>query len=221
MDISQYPISFPYGATSAPYSAVHPHLGDDHAAPIGTSVVVASTEIGKVGTTGLSSGPHAHIAEWDVGQLPDGIYVPAYNHTYFKPRGALDTPGVVIEVSYQDVGEAGKYVRWRGDDGRVREVFHLSEVLIKVGDRIGDDMASAQLVQLAFQVAFNRPATDNEITDNTKMSPEEVLTNVLANNLEFRSKAANYDDLAKEYAAFKKAASQDGKVLDKGKYIVQ
>lgn len=68
MTIQDYRISFPYGATSAPYSPTRPHRGNDRAAPAGTPVVVAGVQIGTVGMTGLATGNHLHTqAGTDIG----------------------------------------------------------------------------------------------------------------------------------------------------------
>lgn len=165
MSVADYPITpgYGFGGTLAPYSLAHPHLGEDRGAPLDTDVIVANTLIGKVGNTGAAQGTHAHSAKWRTGQLAAGIWVAEYNHTYFAPSDVYTTPGTVTEVSYQDVGQAGKYVRWQGADGATREVFHLNEVLVNVGDKIGGNMVSREDVIVTYQVILQKDPTEEQI----------------------------------------------------------
>ena len=64
MSAKDYQISFPFGATSAPYSPASPHKGEDRIMPVGTSVVVNGVQIGLSGNTGYSSGAHLHIGKF-------------------------------------------------------------------------------------------------------------------------------------------------------------
>lgn len=60
MTAQDYKVTFPYGATTAPYTPSRPHRGNDRAAPLGTPVVVQGVTIGLVGATGFATGSHLH-----------------------------------------------------------------------------------------------------------------------------------------------------------------
>jgi len=60
MTLQDYKVTFPYGATSAPYSKSKPHRGNDRACPQGTPIVIQGVTLGYTGMTGAASGPHCH-----------------------------------------------------------------------------------------------------------------------------------------------------------------
>lgn len=117
-DITQYPISDPYGATYAPWSPSSPHLGDDRAAPKGTPVPVNGVVIGLVGSTGKATGPHLHVQH-------------VLNGRVVRPVSPFTLPNAVVTA----VGEnaiRGKYVDVTSG-GSVYSYFHLSEIKVKKG----------------------------------------------------------------------------------------
>lgn len=165
MTAADYPVTFPFRATTAPYTPTNPHLGADRAMPIGTAVIVAGTRIGLSGMSGAATGPHTHQAKWKPGNLPGGLYVLKYNATYFDPADVLTTGGTVSQISTVDMSAAGRFVRWQ-KDGFTREVFHLSQVDVKVGDIIGDDMpelANQGDVENLVEVVYRMKATPDDI----------------------------------------------------------
>jgi len=128
--LSQYPVSFPFGATSDPYSPSNPHKGDDHAAPYGTPIDVNGVVIGLVGSTGLSTGNHCHIGRFVGGRAtnPNG-------------GGFRFNDAVVTEIG-QDATN-GKYVRVQADDASWVYLHMSDNSKVKVGDKLqGADMPS-------------------------------------------------------------------------------
>lgn len=127
-DASQYKITFPYGATTPPYSPTHKHLGDDRAMPVGTPIIVNGEIIGLSGNSGKSTGAHEHTQE-----VKYGVVV--------KPEsGGYDVPKPVVCTETGKKLDIGNFIRYRDGDGRIWSKFHLSEVKIKVGDIIGGSM---------------------------------------------------------------------------------
>lgn len=131
MTASDYPINFPYGATSAPYSATHPHRGDDRLCPEGTPVVISGVTIGLTGATGKVIGAHLHIQEWNAD----------YANTR-KPQNAFQ-PGIVVNIDpdgTQGDGSFGKFITIQNADGWNDSYCHLSEINVSVGQEIGGNM---------------------------------------------------------------------------------
>lgn len=139
-DLRDYPISFPYGATSAPYSATRPHRGSDRAAPLNTPIIIGATQIGLVGTTGLSTGPHCHLQagkdEWAQTTINPDAY-------WFKG-------GTVVKVGFGT--EWGNYVCIRVGD--VNAFYcHLNKITTSVGQVIEEVEVSTMDLNLARQQA--------------------------------------------------------------------
>lgn len=123
MQAKDYPVSFPYGATTPPYGTVaNPyHRGDDHYMPDGTPVVINGTQIGLSGHTGWVTGPHLHI----------GRFV---NGKDTNPNGQgfnLPNPVTVTDFGYDATN--GNYVGLRDGQG-IRWVYlHLNSSNVVVG----------------------------------------------------------------------------------------
>ncbi len=131
MTASDYPITFPYGSTSFPYSQINPHRGNDRKMPIGTPVVVCGTIIGFSGNTGESLAPHLHNQVGTDQEVQKTI----------NPTGHEFKPGTVVAIRYTDSGQWGKFVTIRNEDGTYITYAHLSEVKVKVGQVIkGESM---------------------------------------------------------------------------------
>lgn len=136
MTASDYKISFPYGATSAPYSPSHPHRGDDRACPTGTPVVINGVTIGLTGATGFVDGPHLHVQEWHNNYLD-----------IRKPQNAFKG-GIVTNIDpngTQGDGSFGKFITVKTADGWSDSYCHLSEIKVKIGQELkavqgGNDM---------------------------------------------------------------------------------
>lgn len=138
-DLSTYPVSFPYGATSSPYSPSKPHSGEDRAGPKGTPIIISGTLIGTVGTTGKSTGPHTHIQK-------------KVNGTITNPKGqGLNITGEVIEAGFNS--EIGNFVRVRDNSGVIWSYFHMDERKVKVGDKVGGNMYEGKSAQEWYKVA--------------------------------------------------------------------
>lgn len=165
-DLSQYGISFPYGATSAPYSPSRPHRGDDRAAPLGTPVIVAGTQIGLVGSTGASTGNHCHTQEWNgsVGNVR-------------KPQNTFK--GGVVKAATQS-SDFGNYVTIQTSDGWNDTYAHLSKITCSVGQVIGGDMpATKEELQVEYALAFpNQPINQSWVTANTGKNWSDVLNSL-------------------------------------------
>jgi hypothetical protein len=122
-----YPVTFKFGATTAPYSPSHPHLGEDRAMPSGTPVPVNGVVIGLAGSTGFSTGSHTHTQKVEEGQV-------------VNPRGGgfdIPSPAVVIQTGTRS--DIGNYVRVQDAKGVVWSYFHLSKIMVKKGQKLSKE----------------------------------------------------------------------------------
>jgi len=130
-----YPINFPYGATTAPYSPAHPHRGDDRACPVGTPIVIEGVTIGLTGMTGWATGPHCHIQEWH-----------NINTNVRKPQNAFRA-GTVVKTGVHN--QFGNFIDIKTSDGWVDTYAHLSKINVTVGQVIKKGEAMAEKVTLS------------------------------------------------------------------------
>lgn len=144
MKASDYPVTFPYGAITAPYSPSHPHSGEDRKMEVGTPIDVGNTIIGLSGKTGKVTGPHLHIQKWK------GEYMNP------KGKGLADTiafPATVTEVGSND--EIGKYVRLVDANGVRWSYFHQSATKVVKGTIINreEEMYDGKTAKEWYEIA--------------------------------------------------------------------
>lgn len=133
MSAQDYPVTFPYGATSPPYgTAAQPyHRGDDRAMPVGTPVVVNGLQIGLSGSTGESTGPHLHV-----GRFVNGKDTNPNGSGFTLPRA------LVYDTGYDATN--GNYVRILSDDV-VWVYLHLSAINVSTGQTVeGESMTKTE-----------------------------------------------------------------------------
>lgn len=148
MYADQYPITFPYGATDAPYSPARPHKGNDRPTPMGTKIRIGSTVIGLTGNSGLSTGPHLHSQagtdEWCQNTLQPDQYE-------FKP-------GKVVHVG--NASQWGNYIIMQVNPDRYICYAHLSEIMVKEGQEItGDTMLTKRMQDYLYVALLGRTPT--------------------------------------------------------------
>ncbi len=163
MTAKDYDVTLPYGSTKPPYSAAHPHKGNDRKMPEGTPVVIGNTTIALSGNTGLSSGPHLHTqAGKDQG-----------TQSTVKPDPYEFQPGVVVNLRTTDEAQWGRFVTIRTSSGISITYAHLSKVNVKLGQVIGADMdckPDAKTVSEYFVAWEGRLPTKAELAGYTSKS---------------------------------------------------
>lgn len=166
-DAAQYAINFPYGATSPPYSAASPHRGNDRPCPMGTPIIIEGVTIGLTGATGQVTGPHLHIQEW--GSNYTSTRKP---QNEFKPGTVtlIDPSGTVGDGSF------GKFITIQNSDGWSDSYCHLSQISVKVGDVIGDEMPTEQDINFLWVMILDKPPAAQDVSYWKARTYSELLT---------------------------------------------
>lgn len=120
-DILSYPVNFDYGAKSGSYT----HRGRDRAAPRGVPVIIGTTKIGEVGSTGYSTGNHLHTQSGRDELVQSTVH----------PKNHEFKPGVVVRTG--EASQWGKYVIVKGVDGYHTCYAHLSRITARKGQKVG------------------------------------------------------------------------------------
>ena len=136
-DVSQYPIKYGFGVTSpAPWSPSHPHLGVDRPTPMRTPLKVNGQLVAYTGNTG-GVAAHHHLQKVAGGKVVnpgDGGFV-------------IPEPAVVFAVDNVNDTNIGKALRIRDGQGVEWSHFHLDEILVKTGDKIGGDVEKDKIIE--------------------------------------------------------------------------
>lgn len=188
MSIQEYRVSFPYGATTAPYTPTRPHRGNDRAAPAGTPVIIQGIRIGLVGATGWATGPTLHTqAGTDI----------ACQKT-INPGPYEFQPGTVVNTGRGD--QWGNYVTIKVGDKYIAYT-HLSRIDITKGSVIKalptqpvikgvNEMANAEQVKAIYRAVLYREGDPGGIQNYTGRDANKIISEML-NSPERKSLEAN------------------------------
>lgn len=128
MNVTDYPITTPYGFVPGYPLNNGFHQGIDYGCPVGTPVVVNGVTIGLSGNTGYSSGPHCHVGKWIGGVVQNPLN-----------GGFTFNSAVVTEIGEDKTN--GKYVRVQGDNASWVYLHLSNNSLVHIGQVLeGDTM---------------------------------------------------------------------------------
>lgn len=176
MSVKDFPITLGFRAVYDPYytptkaQSSNPalwlgpfHAGNDYGCPVGTQVVVNGTVIALSGKTGAAAGPHSHV---DKKPLGTGDQNGGNYYVYLNPSDAFSITGVVAFAGLN--GTAGLMVGIQADNGNYYRFLHNSSILVKVGQRVGGNMATDSLTKEEIQVIYT-------LTFETDIVPQDVI----------------------------------------------
>lgn len=180
------------------------HTGVDYGCPVGTSVTVNGLVIALSGNTGASTGPHCHVGHWNYGtNIPN------------KPQeGRIVSGARVSEVGYDATN--GHFVRVQDVDGTNWVYLHLSEVKVKVGDKLqGVNMEELERLKKELDIERSINHKREDFLNRIALAAGDDLDPVEDDDVE--RIIANIDAKNKRIEALEKEAT----VLKPGKYIVK
>lgn len=192
MEAKDYSVTFKYGATTAPYSPTHPHLGEDRKMPLRTLINVNGVLVGYAGTTGVSTGVHTHTQR-------------VYGNSVVHPQGGgfdVPQPCVVTETGLRK--DIGYYVRYKDGQGFIWSIFHMDKpATVHVGQQLIKEeqvAISKERVEAVFKGYLNRTASQEEINywTNPIRKSEELDDN--AATTRFNQDAKTIADLRQQLA---------------------
>jgi len=183
MTAQDYKITFPYNATTAPYSVVRPHKGNDRKMPVGVPVVINSVVVAYSGQTGSYNGvpnlPHLHTQAGT-----DQACQNTVDPTPFEFK-----PGTVVALRTTNENQWGKYITIKTLSGMYITYAHLSQINVTVGQVIGGNMPSPEEVEKYFR-GFRVPGPSIEqLAVYTKAPLDKLLSDLLQYNFDRRTEA--------------------------------
>lgn len=172
--LDTYPISFPYGATSAPYTPAHPHRGNDRAAPVNTPINIGGVTIGYVGMTGKANGYHCHTQACSAGKN----WADWFNPTPYEFK-----TGTVVRVE-QNNGDFGNFVMVRV--GNVDLTYaHMIKTNASVGQIIGGNVdmpISTDALYMLIRSMMQREPTQAEASNSDFLKDPDMAIKTFWNN---------------------------------------
>lgn len=138
-NVTDYPVTTPYGQVAGYPLNNGFHTGIDYGCPNNTPVVVNGVQIGLSNNTGASTGPHCHVGRYVNGQVTN----PGVGGGF-----SLKAPVRVTTVSSDTTN--GKYVRLTDGDGVQWVYLHLGRQDVAQGQTLQGDQNMNQVSKDAF-----------------------------------------------------------------------
>jgi hypothetical protein len=189
------PVTYPYGATSAPYSPSRPHRGNDRAGKDGEPIYIGSTVIANVGSTGWSTGNHLHTqAGTDIGC-----------QATFNPSSIEFKGGTVVRTGWGD--QWGNYITIQVGSKYVT-YCHLSKINVKVSQVIKEDEMTQEEVGLIYKLDGRVASAAAKKLHATKGTPKSLVTALIKDSPKLGNQK-KINDLKKQLADVKKALANE------------